>query len=79
LQALAFAARGLPGAKVGNVHAVWLSHFALSFDKIMQITASVSGALAHPPGFLWPRADGMLLGMWSTALGLRDGRKMVVD
>ena len=43
--------------KVGNVHAVSQSHFAPSFDKIMQITASVSGALAHPPGFLLPRAD----------------------
>jgi hypothetical protein len=44
--------RGLPSTKVGNVHAVSQSRFALSCDKIMQIAASVSGALAHPPGFL---------------------------
>jgi hypothetical protein len=43
---------GLPGAKVGNVRAVSQYHFAPSFDKTMQITASVSGALAYPPGFL---------------------------
>jgi hypothetical protein len=35
---------GLPSTKVGNVHAVSQSRFALNFDKIMQITASVSGA-----------------------------------
>jgi hypothetical protein len=43
---------GPPSAKVGNVHAVSQYHFAPSFDKTMQITASVSGALAHPPDFL---------------------------
>ena len=30
---------GLPSTKVGKVHAVSQSHFAPSFDKIMQITA----------------------------------------
>jgi hypothetical protein len=49
--------RWLPCTKVGNVHAVSQSHFTLSVDEILQITASVSSALAHPPGFLWLEAD----------------------
>jgi hypothetical protein len=41
----------LPCTKVVNVHGVSQSQFAPSFDKMAQITASVSGALAHPPAF----------------------------
>ena len=62
------------------------SHFALSFDKITLITASVSDALDHPHGFPWPIADTVCFWGWGPQLRrpilaqARDqGRRIVVS